>query len=39
MEAEAANERLKVHYNLRKHLDWIPYEKRTNEQILSDLGF
>jgi hypothetical protein len=39
IEAEARNERLKAEFNLRKHLDWIPYEKQSNEQILSDLGF
>jgi hypothetical protein len=39
LETEAVSERMKVEFNLRKFVDWIPYEPMTSEQILKDLGF
>ena len=39
IEAKAHAELIRVRINLRKYVDWIPYEPLTNEQILNKLGF
>jgi len=39
IEKQSLSEKIKVKLNLRKHLDWISYEQKTNEQIMSELGY